>query len=909
MIDSVLKKFRNFAEKHTVYKQSNNLLTHTTLGEPKRSYIIKDKDHEEFMRLYIKIVKSEPNVDLHFVERPTPVTFLFLDFDFDQKQKKRYYKIKHIRGIIETVNDFVRENFDVTPFHLESFVLEKPQPSTKNDSFKDGFHIYYPNLPMTAGQRFFVLDHITNELKQNKLLDDIPYTNNMDQIIDKSIVESNGILMVGSKKVGGASYYLSHVFDDELVNIDMEQYDLEEQIYIFSNRRYGEEGEVNTLNSDIEKKIKKCYISHLSKDRKKEYEKMNQKSDSDNSDTDSDIDSDDNSDVDSDNNSDIDIESNYTNRSTPKKKLTVMQEKDIALAKKLVTILSKERATDFKDWRRVGYALYSVDESLYDSFIEFSKKNMKKYRDNKVPCKQIWDSAPQYAKFYSIGSIRHWAKIDDQTEYYRIISETMGELFLKAESSKHVDIANVVKELYKDRFVCVDMVKNKWYEFQENRWILIQSAYTLAELISDEVRKMMFGYLSTKMDQARKEDNIGGDSVYKRYAKAMQTVDKLADIPFRKNILEACASKFYDSNFQKNLDSNIYLIGFNNGVWDLKEHCFRNGLPTDYVCKTVGYDYKEFKSTDPVFARINKYFSQLHTESDMREYVLTFIASILRGEPDQKLHIWTGGGGNGKSATIDLLKNMLGEYFGILPVQVLTKKKGGADNASPSLADKNGKRLLVIQEPEHNDVIYVGQMKELSGADTIMARPLYGDPFEYVPQFTLILTCNNLPHIPSDDRGTWRRLRVTPYESEFVESNPEGSKQFLIDSTLKEEFPSWAQPLMWLILNKYYPIYEEGVNFKKFSIAEPAKVTKYTKAYRKDSDIYLEYLTESLEETGNNDDQETLALLYESFRNWYTDSYSEKPEPKKKFIKYLSTNKYNIDEHNIYGYRYKYSMA
>ena len=33
-------------------------------------------------------------------------------------------------------------------------------------------------------------------------------------------------------------------------------------------------------------------------------------------------------------------------------------------------------------------------------------------------------------------------------------------------------------------------------------------------------------------------------------------------------------------------------------------------------------------------------------------------------------------------------------------------------------------------------------MKELTGGDTIMARGLHQDPFEFKPKFKMILTCN-----------------------------------------------------------------------------------------------------------------------------------------------------------------------
>ena len=45
----------------------------------------------------------------------------------------------------------------------------------------------------------------------------------------------------------------------------------------------------------------------------------------------------------------------------------------------------------------------------------------------------------------------------------------------------------------------------------------------------------------------------------------------------------------------------------------------------------------------------------------------------------------------------------------------LTKKRSNSSSAQPELANKNGKRALFVNEPEHDDVINVGSMKGLTG--------------------------------------------------------------------------------------------------------------------------------------------------------------------------------------------------
>ena len=190
-------------------------------------------------------------------------------------------------------------------------------------------------------------------------------------------------------------------------------------------------------------------------------------------------------------------------------------------------------------------------------------------------------------------------------------------------------------------------------------------------------------------------------------------------------------------------------------------------------------------------------------------------------------------------------------------------------------------------------------MKELTGSDTLYARGMYEKTgFEYVPQFKMIMPCNNLPNIPARDNGTWRRVRVVPWESEFIDGVPTKVNQFKKDKTLTSKFSNWRSPLMWLLINKYY----KNLIKNNHVINEPEKVMGSTKKYKKDSDIYLEFLDEYVEETNNENDVEQINFVYGIFKKWYTESYSEKSPARKEFVNYIDVNmKWKMDKRNIFS--------
>ncbi len=107
----------------------------------------------------------------------------------------------------------------------------------------------------------------------------------------------------------------------------------------------------------------------------------------------------------------------------------------------------------------------------------------------------------------------------------------------------------------------------------------------------------------------------------------------------------------------------------------------------------------------------------------------------------------------------------------ILPIALLTQKRAASNSAQGELERTKGRRFAVMQEPSEQDKINIGFMKELSGNDRILCRALYKEPYEFKPQFKMILTCNELPEVPSDDGGTWRRIRVIEFLSKFCEKS------------------------------------------------------------------------------------------------------------------------------------------
>jgi phage/plasmid-associated DNA primase len=174
-------------------------------------------------------------------------------------------------------------------------------------------------------------------------------------------------------------------------------------------------------------------------------------------------------------------------------------------------------------------------------------------------------------------------------------------------------------------------------------------------------------------------------------------------------------------------------------------------------------------------------------------------------------------------------------------------------------------------------------MKELSGGDTVQTRELFKGPVEWKPQFKLFLLCNNLPNVPSDDGGTWRRIRVVEFGSKFCERpNPDKPNEFPMDPDLMQKLDGWREHFMAILL-RYYKRY---VDERK--LVEPEAVLQCTRDYQKTNDHMAEFVDNCIEKVEGGNESLALDDVFFEFKEWVKADQVPIKVPKKGIIqKYL----------------------
>ena len=801
--------------------------THTSITSPAGSYYIQAEDMDTFYKLYSDSVSH--GCELFLTEKHREISPILIDFDFrfPLNVTERKYTMTHIEKVIKRYVQELHKYVEITE-DVIVYVLEKSAPLIveKKSLVKDGIHIVIPNVVTHTVTQLQIRENILKDFK--KILSDIESSNSIDDIFDRCVIDKNNWQMYGSTKPGCEPYKVSHIFRvDSNCQLYTEPLLAEEADYIkvLSIRNKYIENKVNENMLDQIQSRKQAMIDAT--EQKTKNKRLHNK-----------------------------IVQPHENSSFKP------SSEELELVKSFVKLLSHDRGNRYEDWIRLGWCLRNIDVSLLEDWDEFSK-NSPKYEVG--ACEKIWYRMREGG--LGIGTLHMWVKQDNPEEYKKLITEDLSDFIQKSLSGTDYDIAMVIYRMFRHRYRCASHKHQVWYEYKNHRWHEIEKGYTLFyKEIPQTLWQMYQKYINIESMKAAQttEQNLQ-KNIQDNQTILTKIAGKLKNTSFVKDkMYKECSGMFYEPGFEDKLDSNPSLLCFENGVYDLDADEFREGRPEDYVHISTGINYIEYDESNPYIEQIMDFMTKVLTIESVRTYVLTLFASMLDGaNRDEKFHIWTGSGSNGKSKIVELFQNAIGDYSCIFNVSLLTQKRVGSSGTNSELAIAKGKRFGILQEPEENERLNVGLMKELTGGDTIQCRGLFKEPMKFKPMFKMILTCNHMPSIPPDDGGTWRRIRRVEFTSKFVDKpDPDTPTEFKIDRELTYKFEVWKETFMAILL-KYYKTYKRAG-----CIVEPKEVLEYTNEYQRKNDIFADFCDNYITKTeGGFMD---ISDLFEKFKEYCT---------------------------------------
>lgn len=258
-------------------------------------------------------------------------------------------------------------------------------------------------------------------------------------------------------------------------------------------------------------------------------------------------------------------------------------------------------------------------------------------------------------------------------------------------------------------------------------------------------------------------------------------------------------------------------------------------------------------------------------DPDTRETIQRYFGYALTSETrEQKMLCFYGSKGrNGKGVIVRVMERVLGyddknpgtseySYAQSAPASLLLDGKRGPNDASPDMARLVGKRFVALQETEPGQKFSESRLNGLTGGDTISARLLHQNYFEFTPVAKYVLCTNNRPEVANDNPATWRRLFLVNFPNTISDEARDADPDY--ETRIQDEL---SGILNWLL---------EGL--RKWRTEGTLKISDAiradTAAYRAEQDWFGQFMADCLEEREAH--LVSAAAAYAVYQKWAQDA-------------------------------------
>lgn len=271
-------------------------------------------------------------------------------------------------------------------------------------------------------------------------------------------------------------------------------------------------------------------------------------------------------------------------------------------------------------------------------------------------------------------------------------------------------------------------------------------------------------------------------------------------------------------------------------------------------------------------------------DQDRIGYLQELLGAALFG--DSRYHVlpvFVGVGANGKSTLLDVVSGILGDYAATMPENFLLDT---SSNSHPTeIARLRGVRFAMASETRPDGKFNESRVKMLTGGDTLSARFMNQNFFDFKPTHTLFLAVNHLPAVKSGGDGFWRRLRKIDFN---VTIPPEKRKENLADTLINVE---GAGILQWMV--------DGAVRVTQQGFSEPESIKLATLEYRYEEDHISKFITERIVEAATG--TAVKSSVFNAYRDWCAEN-GEHPVAQNTLSRQIKS-RINVGEKVIGGLR------
>lgn len=332
--------------------------------------------------------------------------------------------------------------------------------------------------------------------------------------------------------------------------------------------------------------------------------------------------------------------------------------------------------------------------------------------------------------------------------------------------------------------------------------------------------------------------------------------ERLADRTYRVKLLKDAA--VHESITYNSLDQNKNFLNCQNGTLDLNTFELKGHNQNDMLSMVTRCNYVQDASSEAWI----KFMDEIMQGDHEKIRYLQKIAGLCLTcdmTAEQSFILYGSTTRNGKSAFIETLGYMLGDYSVVSSPSMLEDRVKNSATASPDVACLAGKRLVRIPELPKKMLFNSSLFKQITGGDEITARFLHENNFDFSPVCKIVFNTNYLPDISDDSVFASDRLKVISFDRHFSEEEQ--------DHTLKDrlrEPENLSGILNWCL---------EGLRlYRSEGLHAPANVNSATQEFRDDQDKLKNFFNEVM--ISNPERNTSLKEAYQYYQLWCRDNGS-----------------------------------
>ena len=299
------------------------------------------------------------------------------------------------------------------------------------------------------------------------------------------------------------------------------------------------------------------------------------------------------------------------------------------------------------------------------------------------------------------------------------------------------------------------------------------------------------------------------------------------------------------------LDRDPWLLTCTNGTIDLRTGALLGHQRDHFITQLAPVEYDGNAECPRWHAFLKRV---MDGNGNLISFLQQAIGYSLTGEnTEQCLFILYGSGANGKSTFLQTLNSMLGDYAKQTPTEtLLVKQKGAIPN---DVARLKGARFVTASEAESDQKLAESLIKQMTGGDTISARFLHQEWFDFEPTHKVFLGTNHKPVIKGTDHAIWRRIRLIPFEITI----PENERDQSLLNKLRDEL---SGILAWAVRG--------CSDWQKNGLGIPEEVKSATDTYRGEMDALAEFLNDCCQVDSAS--KTTSKDIYAAYSTWCEDN-------------------------------------